>query len=182
MIANNTAWKLIALICLLGGIQSASLAADSTSFEIGSGNQTEMVRLGAQWQWEKQWWKSNGTHIGGYWDLTIARWRGDHFQDVPGNVQNITVIGITPVFRLQNDSLKGFYGEAGIGANLLSELYDNNGRKLSTAFQFGDHLGIGYVFQNNLDLGIKIQHFSNGSIKQPNQGINFAVVRVAYSF
>jgi len=63
---------------------------------------------------------------------------------------------------------------------LLSELYDNNDRKLSTAFQFGDHVGIGYVFQNNLDLGLKVQHFSNGSIKQPNQGINFGVVRVSY--
>ncbi|MGH8806299.1 MAG: acyloxyacyl hydrolase [Noviherbaspirillum sp.] len=182
MTAKNVAWKLLAATCVFAGIQTTSHAVDSTSFEFGSGNRTKMVRLGAQWKWDSQWWKSNGTHIGGYWDLTISQWRGNHFQNAPGRTQNITAIGITPVFRFQNDSLKGFYTEAGIGANLLSELYDNDGHKLSTTFQFSDHLGIGYVFANNLDLGVKIQHFSNGGIKKPNQGVNFAFVRVSYPF
>jgi lipid A 3-O-deacylase len=182
MVAQSAACRLLVASILSGGIHTASHAADAMSFEVGNGNETKMVRVGAQWRWESQWWKSNGTHIGGYWDLTFSQWRGDQFQNVPGNTQNIAVIGITPVFRLQNNSVKGLYTEAGIGANLLSELYDNNGRKLSTAFQFGDHLGIGYIFQNNLDLGLKIQHFSNCGIKHPNQGINFTLVRVSYLF
>lgn len=182
MTIKNNKWKPLIAACALFCTQSAAYAVDSTSFEFGTGNQTKMVRFGAQWNWNKQWWQSNGSHIGGYWDLTLAHWQGDRYRDVADATQNITAIGITPVFRFQNDNLKGFYAEAGIGAHLLSELYDNNGRKLSTAFQFGDHLGIGYVFQNNLDLGIKLQHFSNGSIKKPNHGVNFVVVRAAYSF
>ena len=70
----------------------------------------------------------------------------------------------------------------GIGTHLLSELYDNGGRQLSTAFQFGDHIGVGYVTADGMDIGLLIQHFSNGSIKQPNDGVNFAVVRMAYPF
>jgi lipid A 3-O-deacylase len=35
---------------------------------------------------------------------------------------------------------------------------------------------------NNLDLGLKLQHFSNGGIKDPNDGVNFAVVRISYPF
>lgn len=182
MVMREQPWKAFAAACLLTALCSPSYAVDSASIEFGTGDKTKMVRFGAQWNWERQWWKSNGTHIGGYWDLTLSRWRGNLYQNVPGARQYITAIGITPVFRFQNDSLKGFYAEAGIGANYLSELYDNNDQQLSTRFQFGDHLGIGYVFQNNLDIGLKIQHYSNASIKKPNDGVNFAVIRVSYPF
>jgi hypothetical protein len=166
----------------LAGLNSTSHAFDSAAFEFATGDRTQMARVSAQWKWERQWWRSNGTHISGYWDLNLAQWRGTRFRGIPGETQNITSIGITPVFRFQKDTMKGFYAEAGIGANYLSELYDNDDNQLSTRFQFGDHIGIGYVFENNLDLGLKIQHFSNGGIKDPNNGVNFAVVRVSYPF
>jgi hypothetical protein len=174
--------KTALILCLSASMHPCVYAVDSVSFEFGSGNKTTMARFSAQWNWNKQWWKSNGTHIGGYWDLTLSQWHGRRFENTSGRTQNLTAIGITPVFRFQNDTLKGLYAEAGIGAHLLSRLYDNNDRQLSTSFQFGDHLGLGYVFDNNLDLGLKIQHFSNGSIKQPNDGVNFAIIRVSYPF
>lgn len=179
---RSVIFRVFAIACVVGVTQSSSHAVDSASIEFGTGNETKLVRLGVQWKWNSRWWQSNGTHIGGYWDLTIAQWRGDHYRGVSGREQNITAVGITPVFRFQNDDLKGFYAEAGIGAHLLSELYNNNGRRLSTAFQFGDHLGAGYVFENNLDIGLKIQHFSNASIKKPNNGVNFAILRIMYPF
>jgi hypothetical protein len=182
MITTNPAWKAVAAGCLLAGLHIESYAIDSASAEFATGNKTQMARVGAQWKWDRQWLQSNGTHIGGYWDLTLAQWRGTQFQNVSGRKQNITSIGITPVFRFQRDTLKGPYAEAGIGIHYLSDLYNNNDRQLSTRFEFGDHLGIGYVFRNNLDVGLKIQHFSNGGIKQPNGGVNFAVVRVSYPF
>jgi hypothetical protein len=179
---KNSILKAIATGVTLIAIQSSAHAVDSASFEFATGNKTQMARIGAQWRWDRQWFRSNGTHLGGYWDLTLAQWRGNSFQNVEGRTQNITDIGITPVFRFQRDDLKGPYVEAGIGAHYLSELYDNNGRKLSTNFEFGDHLGAGYVFRNNLDVSVKFQHFSNGGIKEPNNGVNFAVVRVSYPF
>jgi lipid A 3-O-deacylase len=179
---KGNSWQSLAAITLLFGVHSVSHAADSTSFEFATGNKTQMARVGMQWKWENRWWQSNGTHIGGYWDLSLAQWRGTRAQGIPGNIQNITSFGITPVFRFQNDTLKGFYAEAGVGAHYLSDLYDNNDRKLSTRFEFGDHLGVGYVFRNNVDLGLKVQHFSNGGIKHPNNGVNFALVRLGYPF
>lgn len=157
-------------------------AADSVSFEAGHGDSTRLLRAGAQWNWDKQWWKSNGTHIGGYWDVTLAQWRGSRYRDTPGRSQELAVLGITPVFRFQSDTRKGFYIEAGIGASLLSERYDNDGKRFSTRFQFGDHIGLGYVFSNSLDLGLKIQHFSNAGIKKPNPGVDFAIVQLRYGF
>jgi len=174
--------KLAVATAALIGVQVSSYAVDSTSVEVGGGEKVQMLRLGAQWDWKDvAWWQSNGTHIGGYWDLTVAEWRENDY-DGMGTKRNFTDIGFTPVFRFQHDNKKGFYGEAGVGANLFSQLYNNNEKKLSTAFQFGDHIGAGYVFANGLDLGIKLQHFSNGGIKEPNGGQNFAVLKVGYHF
>lgn len=155
-------------------------AADSLSVEIGSGNKTQKATLGIQWNWSKRWWDSNGTHIGGYWDLNFAYWHGNQFHNISNRSQNIGEAGITPVFRLQNNAKKGLYGEVGVGIHMLSDRYNNNGRQLSTKFQFGDHLGIGYVFQNNAEIGVKLQHFSNASVKKPNDGVNFAIVKFSY--
>jgi hypothetical protein len=148
--------------------------------EFGSGDRTKMVRAAAQWKWEKEWWKSNGTHIGGYWNLDLASWRGNKFQNIDGRKQNLFAIGLTPVFRFQRDSRRGPYAELGIGGYFLSDLYDNNDQKLSTRLQFGDQLAAGYVFQSGIDVSIKFQHFSNGGFKKPNSGVDFLILQARY--
>jgi hypothetical protein len=170
------------LAALLSLAALPSHAVDSASLEIGKGRHTDMVRVAGQWQWDQQWWRSNGTHIGGYWDLSLAQWRAKRFGPTENGTANITDVGLTPVFRLQSDDRRGAYAEIGVGIHYLSRLYNNDGRRLSTRFQFGDHLGVGYVFRNNVDLGLKIQHFSNGSIKKPNDGADFIVLKVSSTF
>lgn len=159
-----------------------SHALDTLSFEAGTGNKTRLIRVGAQWKWEKKWQLFENAQVGGYWDLNLARWRSDKHKDNAGVEQEIAAIGITPVFRLSSGTATGTYVELGTGAHLLSELYDANRRQLSTRFQFGSHLGLGYVFSNGLDLAIRYQHYSNASIKKPNDGVNFTVVRIAFPF
>lgn len=154
----------------------------SASFEVAGGEKVRMVRVGIQGELPYRFLEGNGKHLGTYWDANLAYWRGSMHEGVPGRRQHITDIGFTPVLRYQNDSGRGWYAEGGIGVHLLSQLYDNNDKQLSTAFQFGDHIGTGYVFANGWDLGVKIQHFSNGSIKKPNDGVNFLVVKLARPF
>lgn len=180
MYMNQRNWKIFAVATVMAVTQLTAHAVDSASLEYATASKVRMVRAAVQWDWESRWFQSNGTHIGGYWDLSLAQWRGSQYRNVPGDHQNITSIGFTPVFRFQQDSKKGFYAEAGIGVHLMSQLYDNNDDKLSTAFQFGDHIGIGYVFDNKLDVGLKYQHFSNGGIKSPNSGVDFTVLRISY--
>jgi len=167
-------------LCLPAAAQDKLI--DNASFEVGGGAKVQMVRFGVQSDWSRRWFQSNGRHLGGYWDTSIAQWRGNAYRNVDGQKQNITNIGFTPVFRYQSDDLKGWYAEGGIGVNLLSELYNNDDNRFSTAFQFGDHIGAGYVFDNQWELGMKIQHFSNGSIKKPNSGANFLLVKLAKPF
>jgi lipid A 3-O-deacylase len=121
-------------------------------------------------------------HIRGYWEVTLAYWRGNQYRNRPDQTQHIADIGLTPVVRFERDDRSGLYAEAGVGPHLLSAHYDNNGRKLSTNFQFGSHVGLGYVLPNKLDIGVKLQHVSNGGIKQPNNGVNLVGLRLGYPF
>jgi lipid A 3-O-deacylase len=152
------------------------------SLEFNTAAHVQAVRVAAQWNWDKEWFRSNGTMLTGYWDLSLAQWRGNQYQNVPGRHQNITDIGFAPVFRFIQENRKGPYVEASTGPHLMSELYDNNGRRFSTAFEFRSHLGLGYVFANGLDLSLNVSHFSNASIKKPNNGQNFAGLKLGYSF
>ena len=178
-------WASIATGCAVLAAQpsvAAGLvpAVSSASVEFGaSEKKTKLVRFGVQSNWDKRWLQSNGTHLGGYWDLTLSKWYSD---GNAGGTQNVTDIGITPVFRFQRDNKKGGYLEGGIGLHRLSDIYYNGNIKLSTRFQFGDHLGVGYVFDNMGELAVKIQHFSNGGYKKPNGGINFLVLKASYPF
>lgn len=182
MIKYEKLARCTAVVACSLAMHTACFAVDSVSLEAGGGEKVSLARVGVQWDWDKQWFKSNDSFIGGYWDLTAQQWHEKRFQDRPGASRTISSIGITPVFRYQNTNKKGFYAEAGIGAHLFSHLYDNDGKQESTAFLFGDHLGIGYVFTNGIDLSLKLQHFSNGGIKEPNDGVNFSVLKLGYHF
>ncbi|MES2259763.1 MAG: acyloxyacyl hydrolase [Pseudomonadota bacterium] len=155
---------------------------DSVYTEFGTGFHVDMARVGVTSNWERRWLQSNGTHISGYWDASMGAWRGDRYLNISGRHQSLFDIGLVPVFRFENDNKKGIYYEGGIGIHGLSKLYDNADKRLSTHFQFGDHIGIGYVFENKWEMAIKAQHFSNGGYKRPNSGVNYLVVKAAYNF
>lgn len=158
-------------------------AIDGVSVELGQGDDTHMARIGAQWDWKKKWFTDGNWLVAGYWEASAGRWNG---QNSRGNSHNLTDIGFTPVFRLQQKTPSGLapYLEAGIGVHLLSDTHINEHRRFSTAFQFGDHIGAGLRFgdKQEFDLGYRFQHLSNGSIKSPNPGINFSQIRLAYHF
>ncbi|MGI4848129.1 MAG: acyloxyacyl hydrolase [Janthinobacterium lividum] len=172
----------LAMLLSLSALTISAHAVDSMSLEVDGGAKVQAARVAAQWKWNKQWLNANDMSFTGYWDLSLGQWRGNAYQEVPGAHQNLTDIGFTPMFRYMNNSRKGFFAEAGTGPHLLSHAYDNNGRRLSTAFQFRTLLGVGYVFDNKMDISLNVSHFSNGGIKQPNNGQNFAGVKLGYSF
>lgn len=182
---NMQTKKLFAVAAAALVAQSAfAFNVNSAYAEYGSASRVRMARLGATQDFKPEWswFNSNGTHITGYWDASIGYWQGRQWNNVPGAHEGIGDIGFTPVFRFENTSKKGFYVEGGIGAHLLTKTYDNNDDHLSTAFQFGDHLGVGYVFNNNWEVAVKAQHFSNGGIKKPNSGVDFLMMKVAYRY
>jgi len=167
------AWMLVAA-------SVPALAVDGVALEGGRGDGTDMGRIAVQWDWKSRWFQGQNWHLGGYWDLGLGYWRRDA---PPGQNEDITEIGLTPVLRFQQNDLKGPYFEGGIGFHLLSRTSLGSAR-FSTKFQFGDHLGFGYRFgvKGAFDLGYRFQHLSNTDIKRPNRGINFHQVRLQYHF
>ncbi len=161
---------------------STALAVDSMALEYGVGNKTGVARVSAQWDWKKPLWQSSQSQLVGHWDVNASHWKGTRFNNIPGRDQTFFTLGVTPVLRWQGLATTGPYGEAGLGVHYFSDLYNNNGSQLSTHYQFGTLLGVGYRFASKMDLGLRIQHFSNGGFKQPNTGINLAIVRAAYRF
>jgi len=148
-----------------------ALAIDSFSIEGGTGtSETNMVRVGLQWHGRTRWFEHTGWHVARYLELAFGGWNGEH-----GTVYDL---GFTPVFRLAR-ARGSPYIEAAIGFHALSDLDIGRGRETSTRFQFGDHVGIGVV-RGRYDFGVRLQHLSNGGIRNPNPGINFVQLRLQY--
>ena len=123
MFPNKNFLKPVLALCALLAMQPGfadDKLADSAAVEIGTGSKVQMVRFSAQKNWQSSWFERNGSHISGYWDANLAQWRGNAYQDVDGQHQNITVINLTPVFRYERADKKGWYAEGGIGVSLFS--------------------------------------------------------------
>jgi len=164
-----------------------SLAVDGVAVEVGQSDSSNvdvrMARVGLQWKWAKRWFEGNDWHLGGYWDASLGYWDN---RSVARDNSGITDLGFTPVFRLQANRISGAspYLEAGIGFHLLSATSVSPQRQFGSSFQFGDHVGGGIRFgdKGQYDVGYKYQHLSNAGIKQPNQGINYHILRLQYRF
>jgi hypothetical protein len=171
--------RAIALVVLLLAAAPA-MAVDGVAFEAGKGDGTDMGRVAFQWNSNMRFLESREWHVGGYWDLAFGYWRNNGF---PGRNEEILEVGLTPVLRLQRNDLRGFYGEIGIGWHLQSESTIGD-KRMSTLFQFGSHVGLGYRFgaKGAYDISYRFQHLSNADIKKPNDGINFNQVRLQYHF
>jgi hypothetical protein len=111
----------------------------------------------------------------------VAYWEA---RQHPTSNSSLWDAGLTPMVRWSGPdaaSVRGFV-EAGIGVHLLSATRINNDRVLSTAFQFGETAGAGIAFgdRHRYELGAYVQHVSNASIKEPNNGLTYfgAVVRI----
>jgi len=98
---------------------------------------------------------------------------------------SLFALGLYPVLRLDMAPLGGAapYLEGAIGFNLLSHTWIEN-RRLSTAFQFGEYVGVGLSFgdKHQFDLGARYQHISNADIKRPNDGLSYPSVVLRYRF
>ncbi|MDR0934059.1 MAG: acyloxyacyl hydrolase [Burkholderiaceae bacterium] len=170
----------LAFFAVQGTSHAVDLKPDSASLEVGMGEDDLFVtRAAVQWDWNQNWFNSNGTSLDGYFDFNVAWWHASDWNSKDDD-REIGVIGFTPVFRFMKTNKKGPYIEAGIGVSYFTKVYNNAGNNMGVHFQFADHVGVGYVFDNNLDLGVRLQHYSNAGLSDHNSGENLVFVRAAY--
>lgn len=163
----------------------ASLAAPVAAqyrTELGTGwgdDDTQMYRLGVARDWQQAWFTDGDWQMSGYWLAQIGYWNSDKRNR---HNDNLWEVGLTPVLRLAPKATTGLrpYLEAGIGGHVLSDTRIGE-RNLSTAWQFGSHVGAG-LNCGSFEIGYRFQHLSNASIKEPNAGIDFHMLSAGMRF
>jgi hypothetical protein len=161
---------------------AGALAPSSAFIQAGVAQEAQMLVGGATWDWD--WHKDLAIgRLGGYWEASLGRWNSDAGPD--GGSAWVTQIGLTPILRLYPERWGGsWFVELGIGANFLLPIYQSRTKRFSTTFNFGDHLAIGRRFGEDGShvLALRVQHFSNAGIREPNPGENFLQLRYSQHF
>lgn len=132
-------------------------------------------------------WSLGGDSLRQPWSLYLeasaSRWQSRSGYASDHGV--LAQVAIIPVLRYRFD--KGgspWFVQGGVGATVTSSVYRSTDKHFSTAFNFGDHLGVGYAFgaARNEEITLRAEHFSNAGIKHPNPGQNFAELRYTHYF
>jgi hypothetical protein len=148
---------------------------DRLFVQLGRASETTTAAIGIGWDW--RWQKAIGGRgvLTGFHELSIGHWRAD----TGVSRAAITQLGFTPSLRYwPAGRTQRWFVEAGIGVNVLTPIYRTRDKLFSTAFNFGDHVAIGYRSEPSAsEWSLRFQHFSNGGIEKPNPGENFLQLR-----
>ena len=145
--------------------QCYTAQALDASLSVGhTGESTMVYRLSLQSAWDARWYETSVGHITGYWDTGLTHWAGD--KEASNNS-----FSFAPVFRYEfsGESVTPFI-DAGIGVAVFQRT-EVEGNKLGSAFNFEYRLGAGLKFANGQEVAVRVIHYSNAGIKEPNDGI-----------
>lgn len=148
---------------------------------LGAAPESSLARIEARWDLRQDLWSSATRSVRLRMGLEASAGVWDPHGGSSGAMGDI---GLTPVFRLQGVGRTGIFADFGIGAHLLSRTRISDADVFSSAFQFGERLGIGYRFEDvvSSEVALRVQHYSNGRIKRPNPGINFLLLQYSAQF
>lgn len=149
-------------------IDSVSLAYGHTHDDIDVG------RLAVRKDSDFQWLSNPTGWFSLYYEASLNMWKKAS--------DKVYAAAISPVLIYyfgKPDNLIRPYIEGGIGAACLSKTEIGGYRQFSTAFQFEDRVGAGLQYKN-ADLCFRYMHYSNASIKQPNDGIDIFMLAFDY--
>lgn len=153
------------------------LKPDRWYLQVGAGENVDAANAGLIWELDRSWTVLGGARLSAYTELSLGHW---HVKDGGGSASSTnTQFGFTPTLRVTSSGPLGVFGELGIGVNVIAPIYSTDDKRFSTAFNFGDHIGVGFrpSGPKGAEWSLRIQHFSNAGIKHPNPGENFLQLR-----
>jgi hypothetical protein len=156
---------------------------DATFAQLGGNSAADNWTAGVQWEWRRTWHWGASVHATGRWELAAGRWSA--LQSWHNDERDwFTQVAFSPVLRLSDDRLPGWYLDAGIGPTLLLPTYVDRERTFSTQFNFQTQLAGGRVFgaHGQHDLALFFAHVSNAETEQPNPGLNLYALRYTWRF
>jgi opacity protein-like surface antigen len=144
-----------------------------------------VARVGLRWDWAARPFSAGGWYLGGYLDLAAGYWRNESDARIRTS-NDLVEASLTPTLRWQPEGNPGFHPfiDAGVGLHALSGDSITTLRDLSGHLLFGSVLGVGLRLgaKGEYEIGYRVQHLSNGGLRQPNSGINLQSLRLHYHF
>ncbi len=135
----------------------------------------DIYRIGLKKDFVSQWFTSATGYVSGYFEFSYNLWNGPE--------DEIKAVALSPVFVYYfdkgNQTMRP-YIEGGVGLAYINETRIQ-GRDMSTNFQFEDRIGVG-VRMKSFDLNFRYMHYSNASIKAPNDGIDIWIGSLSWFF
>lgn len=169
---------------LAGGYQDraagAYLEAGGTPFH-GSESASYSAGAGVLLPWSPTPGFSQGAQSL-YWDLFVGNWSAPA---PTGGRSNFAQVGGILNWRYRfSQGQSPWFAELGIGASVMDRVYHTPERQFSTTFQFTEVIGGGVSLGDHgqHEVGLRLQHFSNAGIKEPNPGETFLRARYTYRF
>ena len=131
------------------------------------------------WNWS---YALGSGRMTGYWDLSVSRWSADY----QGGNRSTWVLGAQPTLRWRpSQGQSPWFLQAGLGVSYaINHRFITDHKEFSTRYNFASHIGIGYLFGEQLknEISLRLEHQSNAGIKRPNPGENFLQLRYARHF
>ena len=173
----RAAVRLAALLMLASTPLAAQELYQSSSIGLRLGVGEHYQRAELAWESPSFWTHrfEGGSRLDLVGELGVAYWHADGSRSPVSAWQ----ISATPFLRWTWSDR--YYIEAGIGATAFSRTRFAN-KNISTAFQFGDHIGIGMHVSDNSRLSLRFSHYSNAGIKRPNPGLNILQLNYSYQY
>jgi len=143
--------------------------------QVTAGESTTTFNAGLQWDTGRAWTVTGHLRAALFAEVCMGRWHS-----TPNDATQLT---IAPSIRLQGRDGR-WYADAGVGPSWIGPAFNNGDKTFSTTFNFRTHLATGYRGGRNRqhDLSVRIEHFSNAGIEDPNPGLNLAGVRYTRRF
>lgn len=150
--------------------QAPPAAAEHGGISLQAAADNHATRWGLNWE-SPTLWTARSPDGEGRWELQAelgGAWWLAHSGRTPAHDWQLSAI---PLLRYWPGAGSRLFYEGGIGATLFDHTRFA-GNDLSTAFQFGDHLGVGYQLDRHQRISLRLSHYSNADIKRPNPGLS----------
>ncbi len=166
-----------AAVCLLATLGAVNHVVHADELGVVAGSLDGYRSLALNYQSSPLW---QGTLAAHPLDVSLEYSLGMMRAPAGKSDRDLAHVGITSFARWWFVPNTG--AELGVGANVFSgtRLGDKD---ISTAFQFGSSVGLFHRLEGApWLLGLRLTHYSNAGIKEPNAGQNYIQLRASYVF
>ncbi|MBC5782589.1 acyloxyacyl hydrolase [Ramlibacter sp. USB13] len=157
---------------------------DAFTVKAGIGEHNSvMAGGGLRWDWDFQRMRRK-SELTAHTEVMLNEWRAER-PDHSG-YRLYTQVVVLPSLRMRLDrGASPWFLEFGIGLSWMSHKFETPDKQFSTEWNFYDVLGVGYTFggaQGKHEVDLRLVHFSNAGLRDPNPGLNFVQVRYTREF